>query len=84
VAQLLTEMICLNKSPVFVSRLLDYDFLKDICQILNNEGNSMGMSLCTNYLYLLGNIAGDNIKVRNATIRAGTVPIIRQLLDQVN
>ena len=82
VAQLLTDMVCLNKTSGFFPRLLVYDFIKFICQILTNGGQPMPMSQSSNYLYLLGNIAGDNIKARNATIQAGAVPILHQLLDQ--
>lgn len=65
-----------------MSKILDYDILKDLCRILTNKGQPIDMLLYRNYLYLLGNIAGDNIKARNATIVAGGVPILKQLLDQ--
>lgn len=40
------------------------------------------ITLLNNYLYLVGNIAGDSIRARNEVIQAGVPPIIKQLLDQ--
>jgi hypothetical protein len=81
VALLLSDMIIYNKSPMFVHRLLDHDFLRDICRIISDR-QAVLMRTLDNYLYLLGNIAGDNVNARNKAISSGAVPIMKQLLEQ--
>jgi hypothetical protein len=66
---------------MFVCRLLDYDIVKDICRIIN-ENQTISMQIIEPYLHLLGNIANDNISARNKTISSGAVPIIKKLLEQ--
>lgn len=42
------------------------------------------MEVCQDYIYLLGNIAGDNMAARNAVISAGAVSIVKKILDNIS